>query len=305
MKKILITGSEGFVGTHLTKVLGETSYEIILTCHPLLRPPKGDYVPLDILNLEMARDVLKNYKPDIVFHLAAISSVSKSFRDTQLTYNTNIMGTVNLCEAARSIKNRIYFVFVSTCEVYKSGESLAETSEIFLNNPYAVSKYAAELICRNYMVAGLDCTILRPFTHTGPGQAEDFVLPTVAKQVAEIEQNKRPPLIEIGNTEVKREFMNVQDVASAYKLAIERCKPGEVYNIASNQGYTLAEVLDVFKKLSKEDFEIRTDPSRIRGVDIPALVGDGSKFSALTAWQPKIKIEKTVEDLLNYWRAKI
>ncbi len=305
MRKILVTGSEGFVGTHLTKVLTQVGYDIVSTCHPLLRPPKGDYVPLDILNLEMTRDTMKTHKPDVIFHLAAISSVSKSFRDTHLTYNTNIMGTVNICEAARLLKNKVYLIFVSTCEVYKSGEGLAETSEIFLNNPYAVSKYAAELVCHNYMVAGLDCTILRPFTHTGPGQSEYFVLPTIAKQVAEIEQNKRPPLIEIGNTEVKREFMNVQDVVNAYKLAIEKCKTGEVYNIASNQGYTLARVLGIFKKLSKQDFEVRTDPSRIRGVDIPVLVGDGRKFSALTTWQPEIKIEKTVEDLLNYWRAKI
>jgi GDP-4-dehydro-6-deoxy-D-mannose reductase len=131
------------------------------------------------------------------------------------------------------------------------------------------------------------------------------VLPTIAKQIAEIEQGKRPPLIEHGNVDVKREFMHIHDIVEAYRLAIEKCQSGEVYNISSNRGYTLAEVLDIFKKLSKVKFELKSDPSRMRKIDIPILIGDGTRFSTLTGWRSKIKIEKTVEDLLNYWRAKI
>jgi GDP-4-dehydro-6-deoxy-D-mannose reductase len=304
-RTILITGSEGFVGGHLIKVLEEESFEIVATCYPSLLPKKGDYVSLDIMNLEMSREVLGNHNPDIIFHLAAISSVSKSLRNRPLTYNTNIIGTVNLLDAARSLDKKVLFIFVSSCEIYGGGSNLDETSEIVLKNPLAVSKYAAELACKNYMIEGIDCVILRPFSHTGPKQAEDFVLSTIAKQIAEIEKGKRPPLLELGNTEIKREFMDVKDIVNAYKLAIEKCQPGETYNISSNKGYSLAEALEIFQKLSREKFEVKTDPTRIRKIDIPVLLGNGNKFSNLTGWQPKIKFGKTLEDLLNYWRAKI
>ena len=305
MKTVLVTGSEGFVGTHLIKALRETPYEVVPVSYPLLMPEKGNYVPLDILNQEMSRDVVKSYGPDIIFHLAAISSVSKSLRDPQLTYQTNIIGTVNLLEAAKSLNKKIRFIFVSTCELYGGGDGLTEASEIILKNPYAISKYAAELICRNYLMEDIGCVILRPFNHTGPGQAEDFVLPTIAKQIAEIEKSSRPPLIEIGNKEIKREFINISDMIEAYVRALEKCQPGEIYNISSNIGYTLSEVLDIFKELSRARFEIKIDPSKMRKVDIPVLTGDGRKFSSLTGWQPKFKLAKTLEDLLNYWRAKI
>ncbi len=305
MKTILITGAEGFVGLHLTKVLKESLYKIVPTSYPLLLPKMGEYVPMDILNLEMTEDVLKSHRPDIIFHLAAISSVSKSFRESPLTYSTNVMGTVNLLEAAKSLEKKIRFIFVSTCEVYGGVDNILETAKTVLKNPYAVSKYAAELICQNYTIYDIECIILRPFTHTGPGQSRDFVLPTIASQIAEIEKGKRPPLLELGNINVRREFMNIKDIISAYALAIEKCKPGNIYNISSNKGYTIAEALEIFKKLSKVKFEVKTDPAKVRKVDIPILVGNGKKFKQLTGWKPKFKFEKTIEDLLNYWRAKI
>uniref|UniRef100_A0A7C4TGH0 NAD-dependent epimerase/dehydratase family protein n=1 Tax=candidate division WOR-3 bacterium TaxID=2052148 RepID=A0A7C4TGH0_UNCW3 len=305
MNRILITGAEGFVGSYLIKVLKETLNYIIPTCFPLLKPKRGKFIPLDITNIDAVREVLKNQNPDVIFHLAAISSVGRSFRDRLITYNTNIIGTLNLLEGARILNKKIKFIFVSTCEVYGGGENLKEDSEIQLKSPYAISKYTAELICRDYTSEGFEIIILRPFNHTGPGQSEEFVLPSIAKQIAEIEQNKRPPLIEIGNIDIKREFMNVRDVILAYKLAIERCSGNDVYNISSGSGYTLAEVIEKFKKVARVKFEIKIDPARIRKTDIPVLIGNGEKFSKKTGWQPRIAIDKTVEDLLNYWRAKI
>lgn len=306
MKTILITGSEGFVGSYLTKALEEEDYEIVPTCYPLLIPSKETHIPLDIINPERTQEILKTHNPDIIFHLAALSSVSKSIRDRPLAYSTNIMGTVNLLEAARFLNKHVRFIFVSTCEVYgDGGDIISETHKIALKSPYAVSKYASELICENYGALGVEYVILRPFNHIGPGQAEWFVIPTIAKQIAEIEKGNRPPLIELGNIEAKREFMNVQDVVNAYTLAIEKCKPREIYNISSNQGHSIAEAIEVFKKLAKRNFEIKTDPSRLRKNDIPALIGNGKKFSRLTRWHPKVSFKKTIEDILNYWRAKI
>ncbi|MBE0432179.1 GDP-mannose 4,6-dehydratase [candidate division WOR-3 bacterium] len=305
MKRLLVTGSEGFVGSHLIKALDESRYEIVATCLPQLIPKRGKYVALDILNLDLTIEVFKQYQPDAVFHLAAVSSVAKSFRDRAVAYSTNITGTANVLEAAKSLGKNVLFYFVSTCEVYGGGERLAEDAAIVLKNPYAISKYAAELICVDFQGDGLETIILRPFTHTGPGQAETFVLPTIAKQISQIEKGKRAPLIELGNIQAKREFLNIKDIVNAHAMALDKCVPGETYNIASGQGHTIAGLVDIFARLSKKEFELKVNPTKMRKNDILVLLGDGSKFSRLTGWSPKVKIEKTIEDLLNYWRAKV
>ena len=304
MKVILVTGSEGFVGSHLIKTLRELSYEIVPTCYPPLLPKGGRHVPLDLLNAEATKGVLKEHEPDIVFHLAAISSVAKSFSDPPHTYSTNILGTANLLEAVKNLEKKVRFIYVSTCEVYGGGDQISETADIVLKNPYAVSKYAAEMVCQHHFIDELECTILRPFTHTGPGQSQNFVLPTIATQIAEIEKGKRPPLLELGNIDVKREFMDIRDICDAYALSVEKCTPGDIYNISSNRGYTIRQALDMFAQQSKVAFEVKTDPLKFRKVDIPVLIGDGSKFAELSGWKPTVTFEKTIESLLYYWRAK-
>lgn len=304
MKRILVTGAEGFVGSHLIKTLRESLNIIIPACLPILKPRRGKFVPLDILNIDMVREVLNAHQPDIIFHLAAVSSVAKSFSDRPLTYNTNFIGTINLLDVVLHLNRKIKFIFVSTCEVYGGGENIKEEAAIVLKNPYSISKYAAELACNEYATMGVEVVILRPFNHTGPGQSDDFVLPSIARQIAEIEYGRRPPLVELGNLEIKREFMNIQDIANAYQLALEKCNPREVYNISSNKGHSLNEAIEVFKKIARANFEVKIDPARLRKTDIPILVGNGEKFFKTTGWVPKIPFEKTVEDLLNYWRAK-
>ncbi|UCC11423.1 MAG: GDP-mannose 4,6-dehydratase [candidate division WOR-3 bacterium] len=306
MKVVFVTGCEGFVGSYLVKALRESLYKVEATCYPLLLPKEGTCKPLDVLNPDMTKEALKESEPDVVFHLAAVSSVSKSIRDAALTYDTNIMGTVNLLEAVKGLEKKVRFIFISTCEVYgDGGGDITEDAPIVLNNPYAVSKYAAELVCRDYVRQGFDCVILRAFTHTGPGQARGFVLPHIAAQVAEIEKNKRPPLVELGNIDVMREFMNIADVMSAYVKAIDVCEAGRVYNVASGQGYSIRTAVDIYKELAKTPFEVKTQPSKIRPNDTPRLIGNGKRFMEATGWQPQYRFEKTIEDLLNYWRAKV
>ncbi len=306
MKVVFVTGCEGFVGSYLVRALRESLFKVEATCYPLLLPKEGTCKPLDVLNPDMTKEALKESAPDVVFHLAAISSVSKSIRDPALTYDTNIMGTVNLLEAIKVLEKDVRFIFISTCEVYgEGGEDITEDAPIALNNPYAVSKYAAELVCRDYARQGYDCVILRAFTHTGPGRARDFVLPHIAAQVAEIEKNKRPPLVELGNIDAIREFMNVADVVAAYMKAIDKCETGQIYNIATGRGYSIRDAIDIFKDKAKTPFEVKTQPSKIRPNDTARLIGSGEKFSKVTGWKPQYQFEKTIEDLLNYWRAKV
>lgn len=305
MRRILITGSEGFVGSTLLKILKEGLDIIIPTCYPPLKPPNGKFVELDITNMDMVREVLKIHNPDIIIHLAAVSSVAKSFVARPLTYNVNIIGTANLLECAHFLKKNVKFIYISSCEVYGGGENLNEEAPIVLKNPYAVSKYASELICKDYAGDNIEVMILRPFNHTGPGQTDDFVLPSIARQIAEIERGKKIPLIELGNIEIKREFMNVLDVVKAYKIAIDKFVPNEVFNISSGESHSLAEAIELFREFARTKFEIKIDPARLRKTDIPVLTGNGEKFSRLTGWTAKIPLRKTIEDLLNYWRAKI
>lgn len=305
MKAILITGSEGFVGSHLVDALQDDSYNIIRTCYPLLTTKNPECVPLDITNCEKTMDVIKNSNPDIIIHLAAISSVSKSFRDPLLTYNSNVLGTVNVLEAAKSIKKPVKFIYISTCEVYGGGTDIKETTGITLVNPYAVSKYAAELICTSYSIGlNIECVILRSFTHTGPGQSADFVLPTIARQIVDIEKGKKPREVRLGNLEAVREFMNVLDIVKAYKLAIEKCVTGAIYNISSGKGYSIKQSIDEFQKYAAVEFKVISDTARKRKTDIPVLVGNGEKFTRQTGWKPQVSFSKTIEELLEYWRAQ-
>ncbi|MBN2619640.1 NAD-dependent epimerase/dehydratase family protein, partial [candidate division WOR-3 bacterium] len=234
MKIVLITGSEGFVGSHLVDALQEDLFKIVPTCFPPLMPKNRTCIPLDILSRKMTMEVMKDHEPDTIVHLAAISSVSKSFRDPLLTYNTNVLGTAHVLEAARHLKKKIQFIYISSCEVYGGGSDIKESADLRLVNSYAVSKRAAELVCTDYAMGyGIDCVIVRPFTHTGHGQSVDFVLPTIAAQVVEIEKKKKPPLIELGNVEATREFMDVRDIVQAYRLAVAKCEAGTIYNVSS------------------------------------------------------------------------
>jgi GDP-4-dehydro-6-deoxy-D-mannose reductase len=266
---------------------------------------REDCVPLDILNHEMAKDVLMTHKPDIIVHLAAITSVGKSLRDPVRTYDTNIIGTVNLIEACRGCDKTVRFIHVSSSEVYGGGQKCKEDGEIVLRNPIAVSKYAAELVVQHTPISCIEYVVIRPFSHTGPGHSDDYVLPSIARQIAEIEQSKRPPLLELGNLDVVREFNNINDMVIAYRLAIEKCEPGTLYNVASGKGYSVTDALSIFRKLAKVDFEVKTVTTKVRKDDIKTLIGDGKKFAACTGWKPKIPFKKTIEDLLNFWRAKI
>jgi GDP-4-dehydro-6-deoxy-D-mannose reductase len=304
-KTVLITGSEGFAGQHLIKVLKEKLYVVEPTCRPLTASKDDSCIPLDILNHGMAKDVLATYKPNIIIHLAAVTSVAKSLRDPIRTYDTNVMGTANLIEACKVLDKPVRFFYVSSSEVYGGGKSCSEESPIVLCNSVAVSKYAAELIVQNTQIENLEHVILRPFSHTGPGHSENFVLPTIAKQLAEIEQNKRPPLLELGDVEVVREFNNISDIVNAYCLAIEKCESGELYNISANKGHSISAALKIFRKIARCEFELKISETKLRKNDIQVLIGNGSKFSNCTGWKPKVKFEKTLEDLLNFWRAKI
>ncbi len=304
MKRILITGIEGFVGNYLAGYLQSLNYEIYGTYFAI--PQKSNYkiYYCDIRNYSEVLSVIDMVRPQVIFHLAAQSSVSQGEKHIKETFAINGLGTLNILEAVREVKIKPRIIYISSCEVY--GRSSKKLTEKTATNPvsfYALTKLCAEKVCLYYARQyNFDIIILRPFSHTGPGQAEHFIFPSVAKKIAEIENGQRKPVIEVGNIKVKRDYLDVSDIIRAYYLAMKKGKTKEIYNITSGKPYTIEECIKFLLSLSQKKIKIKPVKSLIRANDIPLLTGSAQKFMTLTDWKPEISFFTTLADLLNYYR---
>lgn len=316
--KILITGISGFVGSHLAELLlAKKNYEVCGTIkwRSRLDNIQGiiDRVKLyecDIKDAFAVRTILGETRPDYIFHLAAQSYVLFSWRAPAESISTNIIGEVNIFEAVRDLglKSRIQ-VAGSSEEygmVYPDEVPIKETNPLRPLSPYGVSKVAQDLLGYQYHQSyKLPVVRTRAFNHTGPRRGDVFVESNFAKQIAEIEKGVRKPVMKVGNLEAVRDYTDVRDVARAYYLALEKGKPGEVYNIASGKGYKIKEVLDILASFAKVKPTTEVDPDRLRPSDVELLIGSAEKFSAATGWKPEIPFTDTLRDLLDYWRERV
>jgi GDP-4-dehydro-6-deoxy-D-mannose reductase len=271
--------------------------------------PAGDFHECDIRDFSRLAGILRSIKPDAVAHLAAWSSAGLSFKNPTEAFEVNTQGTVNLLEAVKNAGIQPRVLTVSSCEVYTSPEgrdSLREDSPIGPVNPYGLGKACSELVAFHYQsVWDVDLTVVRPFNHTGPWQTDVFVLPSFAKQVAEAEKGLREPKLSVGNLDVVRDFTDVKDVVTAYRLLLERRPPGSVYNVCSGRGYVIRELVDQLITRSTVKMDVQTDQDRWRKAETPALVGDNTLIAKDLGWRPQIPMEKTLEDLLAHWRAHV
>ena len=309
MSRILITGGTGFVGTHLVQFLkSNTSHIAVLASGGKSKPQAGvSYHEVDISERDAVRSVVQEVKPDRIYHLAAISSVDESWSNPRLTFEVNVLGTRNLFDAAMSLPSPPRILNISTSQVYApSSLPLTEESQIQPNNPYAASKAMAELLVVEYQrhrAGGIITT--RSFNHTGPGQPPNFVLPSIAKQFVEFELGLRPPILNVGNVEVQRDFTDIRDVIRAYSILLEKGKPGEVYNVCSGSAVRLADIIRMFESAAKRKVTLATEESRVRSNDVSLICGDPKKIRETTGWQPQIPLAKTIADLLGYWRSQL
>ena len=255
--------------------------------------------------------VLEKVKPDKIFHLAAQSFVPTSWQSPEDTLFNNIMSELNIFEAVRELKiNPIIQVACSSEEyglVFENELPIKEENILRPLSPYGVSKVAQDtLACQYYRSYGLKTVVTRAFNHEGPRRGEQFVTSNFAKQIAEIEKGKIPPIIYVGNLEAKRDYSDVRDIVRAYWLAAQMCKYGEPYNICSEKTIEISSVLKILLSFSTiKDIKVQQDPARMRPSDVFILLGDCSKFKNQTGWEPKINFEKTLEDTLNYWRETV
>jgi len=315
MQKALITGITGFAGSHLAEYLLDKGMEVYGTTRWRSKLDNIEHIKNDIhlLTADM-RDghslevVLSESKPDYIFHLAAQSFVPMSWRAPADTMETNLIGTIHLFEAVRKLQISPKIQFAGSSEeygfVYPNEVPITEENPLRPLSPYGVSKVAADkLSYQYYMSYGLHIVVTRGFNHTGPRRGDVFVTSTFAKQVAEIEKGKNP-VIHVGNLEAKRDFTDVRDMVKGYLLAVEKCQPGEPYNICSGKAIKIQEVLDLLLSMTDKEIKVTQDPDRMRPSDVEILQGDCSKFKKQTGWKQTIPFEKTMEDLLNYWRER-
>jgi GDP-4-dehydro-6-deoxy-D-mannose reductase len=314
MIQALVTGAEGFVGGHLVPLLLECGRRVCGTSLEekdiwrVERFEGADGVGCDITEREAIGDLVERTKPREIYHLAAQSSSALSFSDPYGTTISNLIGCLNLLEAVRREEAAPQVLIVSTGEVYgrASPEPLSEDAPLRPINPYAASKASAEIVARQYHESfGLPVVLARPFNHTGPGQSSRFALSSFARQVAEAEQGLGPARIQVGDLEVRRDFLDVRDVVQAYVTALAKGVPGETYNISSGETSSLRDLLDLLLGLAHVRIEVEVSQDRLRRVDIPVLCGDSSKLRAQTGWSPRFTIAETMRDLLDHWRHEL
>ncbi|RMH17736.1 MAG: SDR family oxidoreductase [Acidobacteria bacterium] len=317
--KALITGITGFAGSHLADYLlaHQPQVEVVGTRRwrsPMtnLRQAAGrvDLRECDLRDAAAVYNLLKDVRPDVIFHLAAQSFVPTSWSAPGTTLDTNILSQTNIFEAVRALELDPVIQIACSSEEYglvKPDETpITEKNPLRPLSPYAVSKVAQDFLGYQYFKSyGLKVIRTRGFNHTGPRRGEVFVTSNFAKQVASIEAGVQEPVIRVGNLDAIRDFTDVRDMVRGYWLAVNRARPGEVYNLCSGEGITIKELLERLIALAKVEVEVKTDPARLRPSDVEILIGDSSKFRADTGWRPEIPFDQTLRDTLDYWRQRV
>lgn len=286
-----MTGSRGFVGQWLVRHLKDCGDDVV-------ELP----VDLDVRDGAALADALARAAPDAVCHLAAQANVPASWADPSETFCVNVLGTLELCVAAAALERRPRVLLVSSSEVYGKVAPerlpLREDEPFAPVNPYAASKAAAEMVgLQAWLGRGLPVVRTRAFNHTGPGQAEGYVVPDLAVQVASAARGELGRIV-TGNLEVSRDITDVRDVVRAYRLLVLQGEPGEAYNVCSGEAVAIVDLLQKLMELAGVDVPVERDPARYRPADVAVHVGDPSRLETLTGWRPEVPLERTLADVL-------
>lgn len=310
-KTALVSGATGFVGSHLADYLIDTEH---IEVHGIIRPrsrteftrPDVIYHEADITDYSAVASVVRKVKPQFVFHLAAQSFVPLSFKAPTSTLVTNITGTLHILEAVKNeSENTIVQVAGSSEEyglVYPEECPITEEQPFRPMSPYALSKVCADLLSQQYHKSyGVMAVITRAFNHSGPRRGKVFITSKIALAVAQMIVNNAEPIIQLGNLDAVRDFTDVRDTVKAYWQLANVGKYGEPYNIGTGKGYSIAELVNIFRNISDIDFKVEQNPEFMRPSDVPLLLCDATKTTMTTGWKPTIPFETTMTDLLQYW----
>ena len=301
----LVTGATGFAGTHLVEHLLAFEPAVAAWGNRSGRSrgndhPRVSWSAVDITDMADVTHLLSDLQPSAIYHCAGIADVNRSWSDSARPLRVNAFGTHVVLEAVSRARLPVPVLVTGSALVYRpSAGALTEESPLGPPNPYGVSKLAQEMIA-----AGADARVLltRPFNHAGPGQSDAYVTSGFARQIAEAEAGLREPILRVGNLESRRDITDVRDVVRAYRLIVERGRPGRPYNVCRGEAYRVGDLMEKLIAQSRVPISIEADPRRLRPSDNPVVLGNADRLRADTGWEPQIDIDRTLTDLLNHWR---
>lgn len=302
----LITGATGFAGGHLLERLTASGGEVHAFAHtggqqPAARPGVH-WTFIDLVEREAVRRALADARPSVIFHCAGIADVHDAWRAPARALRVNVLGTHNLLEACRDAGIICRVVVTGSALIYRPRmEPIAEDDPIAPVTPYGVSKLAQEMTAR---ASGLPVLLARPFNHAGPGQSPAYASSAFAQQIARIEAGLVEPVLRVGNLDSRRDITDVRDTVRAYQALADSGVPLRAYNVCSGRGYRMRDLLDILLSCARVRARVEVDPERLRPSDNPVIVGSHQRLTDDTGWQPEIPIERTLSDLLDYWRAR-
>jgi GDP-4-dehydro-6-deoxy-D-mannose reductase len=294
--RALITGGKGFVGQWLAAHLKDSGDDVAVID-----------LETDVADGAAVRRVMADVEPEAIYHLAAMTHVGESWDNPGQVLRVNVLGTAEILAAARSIEGNPRILVISSAEVYgivtPAQLPLGEDTPTEPASPYAASKLAAEAVAlQAWRGFGQPVLIVRPFNHIGPGQSPNFFVPALAKRIVEARRSGDRTL-PVGNLTTRRDFTDVRDVVTAYRLLVERGAPGAIYNVCSGRDVAMSEVAAQLLELAGADLTLVTDPALLRPVDVPVLRGSAALLQAATGWQPRIPLATTLADVLTSWEA--
>jgi GDP-4-dehydro-6-deoxy-D-mannose reductase len=312
MERALVTGCNGFVGRTLVARLKDGGFEV-------RGVDRGDtseeldakaYIAGDLTDADFVGRVIRDEKIDCIVHLAAQASVKRSFEDPAGTLNDGTRPALHILEHLRITGTKARVLLVGSADEYGNVDlqrmPIPETQPVNPTSPYALAKAIQNQYGAMFRALyGVDTVMTRSFNHTGPGQRDDFVLANFARQVAEIKRGRREPVMDVGDLDVRRDFLDVRDVCDAYVVLLKKGRSGETYNVCSGNSYRIRDLLDKMAALAGVEVTIRVDKARLRPVDMRELRGDPSKIREHTGWTAKIDIEQTLQSMLDDWDRKL
>ncbi|MDE6968793.1 MAG: GDP-mannose 4,6-dehydratase [Eubacterium sp.] len=308
----LIIGGSGFVGTCLATHLIDSGHQVCGTYRNTDRQVKQQ-IPmykLDVTNKKDVFDLLQKIRPDVIYHLAAQSSVARSWENSGETMDVNVKGSLHVLDAVKDLQLKSKILLTGSGEEY--GETFSrhipvtEEDRVAPANIYAVTKACQNMIGSIYAQAfQMDVRMVRAFNQIGPGQSAVFVVSDFCRQAAQIEAGKKDAVIHTGNLCARRDFTDVRDVVRAYVLLIEKGQAGETYNVGTGRCVSIGDILQIIRNQTDREIRVEPDPLKMRPSDIPVMAADIRKLQQTTGWEPQIGLEQTIREMLDYWRGVI
>lgn len=306
----LVTGATGFAGSHLIDQLLAEQPSVAAWSHlggreqSVAGNPRIFWNAVDLLDRTAVSRALSRLQPSVVYHCAAVAHVGESWSDPVRSLRVNVLGTHHVLEGMREAGLASPVLVTGSALVYRPSTTLLrEDDPIGPSDPYGVSKLAQEML--SVRCSDVPVFIVRPFNHAGPRQSPTYVTSSFARQIAQIEVGHSAPVLRVGNLDARRDITDVRDTVRAYRLVVHHGQRGRPYNVCSGQAVRVRDLLDTLVGLSRASIDIEIDPARLRPLDNPVIAGDRTRIGAETGWVPEIPLERTLEDLLNYWRRQI